>query len=55
MGTHTRESLKLMGDRVTDAVLRVFRGERPEFVVNPEVYDRSPTIPPTRQKTALNL
>jgi D-3-phosphoglycerate dehydrogenase len=38
MGTHTRESLQLMGDRVTDAVLRVFRGERPEFVVNPEVY-----------------
>jgi D-3-phosphoglycerate dehydrogenase len=40
MGTHTRESLQLMGDRVTDAVLRIFRGERPEFVVNPEVYDR---------------
>jgi D-3-phosphoglycerate dehydrogenase len=48
MGTHTRESLALMGDRVADAVLRVFRGERPEFVVNPEVYDRSPTAPTTR-------
>lgn len=48
MGTHTRESLKLMGDRVTDAVLRVFRGERPEFVVNPEVYDRLPAGPATR-------
>ena len=48
MGTHTRESLKLMGDRVADAVLRVFRGERPEFVVNPEVYDRFPTAPATR-------
>jgi len=48
MGTHTRESLQLMGERVADAVLRVFRGERPEFVVNPEVYDRSPTIPTTR-------
>lgn len=45
MGTHTRESLRLMGDRVTDAVLRVFRGERPEFVVNPEVYDL-PSLPP---------
>jgi D-3-phosphoglycerate dehydrogenase len=48
MGTHTRESLKLMGDRVADAVLRVFRGERPEFVVNPEVYDRLPAAPTTR-------
>jgi D-3-phosphoglycerate dehydrogenase len=48
MGTHTRESLQLMGDRVTDAVLHVFRGERPEFVVNPEVYDRFPTAPTTR-------
>lgn len=50
MGTHTRESLQLMGDRVVDAVLRVFRGERPEFVVNPTVYDRSPTIPTTRKR-----
>lgn len=48
LGTHTRESLRLMGDRVTDAVLRVFRGERPEFVVNPEVYDRLPAAPSAR-------
>jgi D-3-phosphoglycerate dehydrogenase len=48
MGTHTRESLHLMGDRIADAVLRVFRGERPEFVVNPEVYDRFPTAPTSR-------
>lgn len=48
MGTHTRESLTLMGDRVAEAVLRVFRGERPEFLVNPEVYDRSPTAPATQ-------
>jgi len=48
MGTHTRESLKLMGDRVADAVLRVFRGEPPEFVVNPEVFDRFPAAPTTR-------
>ncbi|MEI8191800.1 MAG: phosphoglycerate dehydrogenase, partial [candidate division NC10 bacterium] len=40
MGTHTRESLQLMGDRAANTVLRVLRGERPEFVVNPEVYDR---------------
>jgi D-3-phosphoglycerate dehydrogenase len=42
MGTHTRESLQLMGDRAANTVLRVLRGERPEFVVNPEVYDRPP-------------
>ncbi|MBP1777735.1 MAG: 2-hydroxyacid dehydrogenase [candidate division NC10 bacterium] len=55
MGTHTRESLKLMGDRVAEAVLRVFRGERPEFVVNPEVYDRLPTAPNTRRQAALDV
>ena len=42
MGTHTRESLQLMGDRAANTVLRVLRGERPEFVVNPEVYNRPP-------------
>ena len=42
MGTHTRESLQLMGDRAADTVLRVLRGERPEFVVNPEVYNQPP-------------
>lgn len=46
MGTHTRESLQLMGDRVVDAVLRVLRGERPEFVMNPDVYDL-PSAPHT--------
>jgi len=48
MGTHTWESLQLMGDRVADAVLCVFRGVRPECVVNPEVYDRFPIAPNTR-------
>ena len=42
IGTYTRESLQLMGDRAADTVLRVLRGERPEFVVNPEAYDRPP-------------
>jgi D-3-phosphoglycerate dehydrogenase / 2-oxoglutarate reductase len=42
MGTHTRESLQLMGDRAADTVLRVLRGERPDFVINPEAYDRPP-------------
>jgi D-3-phosphoglycerate dehydrogenase len=39
MGTHTRESIRCMGDQVVDAVLRVLRGERPEHVVNPEVWE----------------
>jgi len=38
MGTHTRESIRCMGDQVVDAVLGVLRGERPEHVVNPEVW-----------------
>jgi D-3-phosphoglycerate dehydrogenase len=39
MGTHTRESVRCMGDRVVDAVLGVFRGERPEHIANPEVWE----------------
>lgn len=38
IGTYTRESLQLMGERCAEAVLRVLRGERPEFVVNPDAY-----------------
>jgi D-3-phosphoglycerate dehydrogenase len=48
MGTHTRESIRLMGDRVAQAVLCAFRGERPEYVVNPEVFDRPPASPADR-------
>jgi D-3-phosphoglycerate dehydrogenase len=44
MGTHTRESIRCMGDRVVDAVLRVLRGERPEHVVNPEVWERRKAV-----------
>lgn len=40
IGTYTKESLRLMGERCADAVLKALRGERPEFVVNPEVFDR---------------
>ncbi len=39
MGTHTRESLALMGHRAADAVLCTLRGEQPEFAVNPEVWN----------------
>jgi D-3-phosphoglycerate dehydrogenase len=41
IGTYTTESLQLMGERCADAVLKVRRGERPEFVVNPEVYQQN--------------
>lgn len=40
IGTYTTESLQLMGERCADAVLKVRCGERPEFVVNPEVYQQ---------------
>jgi phosphoglycerate dehydrogenase-like enzyme len=40
IGTYTTESLQLMGERCADAVLKVRRGERPECVVNPEVYQQ---------------
>jgi D-3-phosphoglycerate dehydrogenase len=43
IGTYTKESLRLMGDRCAEAVLRVLRGERPEFVVNPDVYSKGGT------------
>ena len=45
MGTHTRESLALMGGRVAEAVLREFRGLQAEFTVNPEVYRRRQGVP----------
>lgn len=38
MGTHTRESIGCMGERVVDAVLAVLGGARPDFVANPAVY-----------------
>ena len=44
MGTHTRESIRCMGDRVVDAVLGVLRGERPEHVVNPEVWEHRKAV-----------
>ena len=38
IGAYTKDALRMMGDRVVDRILRVFRGERPEFIINPEVY-----------------
>jgi D-3-phosphoglycerate dehydrogenase len=38
IGAYTKDALRMMGDRVVDSILRVFRGERPEFIINPEVY-----------------
>lgn len=46
IGPYTKESLRLMGERCADAVLKVLRCERPEFVVNPEVYQPEVTKEP---------
>ncbi|MBI4572899.1 MAG: hypothetical protein HY713_06390 [candidate division NC10 bacterium] len=45
IGPYTGESLRLMGDRCADAVLKILQGGRPEFVVNPEVYQPRGTNP----------
>lgn len=39
IGSYTKDALRMLGERVVESILRVFRGERPEFVVNPEVYN----------------
>jgi D-3-phosphoglycerate dehydrogenase len=44
MGTHTRESIRCMGDRVVDAVLSVLRGERPEHLVNPKGWEHRKAV-----------
>lgn len=40
--SNTPGALLAMGNGVTDAIIAVFEGSRPEFCVNPEVYDRKP-------------
>jgi len=39
MGSHTDQATYLMGRMALDACLAVLRGQRPEHVVNPEVYE----------------
>jgi len=38
IGSYTRDGLRMMGDLVVDSILKVFRGENPEFIINPEAY-----------------
>lgn len=38
IGSYTRDGLGLLGEMVVDSVLKVFRGEKPEFIINPEAY-----------------
>jgi len=40
VSSNTPGALLAMGNGVTDAIIAVFGGRRPEFCVNPEVYDR---------------
>jgi len=40
VSSNTPGALLGMGNGVTDAIIAVFNGQRPEFCVNPEVYDR---------------
>jgi len=37
---YTLEAIKRMGDMVTESVVAALRGERPPYVVNPEVFER---------------
>jgi D-3-phosphoglycerate dehydrogenase len=41
VSSNTPGALLAMGNGVVDAIMAVFSGERPEHVVNPEVYDRN--------------
>jgi D-3-phosphoglycerate dehydrogenase len=48
VASYTVETTARMEEACARAVLAVLRGERPEHVVNPEVYDRRPTAPDAR-------
>jgi phosphoglycerate dehydrogenase-like enzyme len=48
VASHTVETLARMEASCARAVLAMLRGERPDHVVNPEVYDRRPATPDTR-------
>jgi D-3-phosphoglycerate dehydrogenase len=38
IGSYTNDALRMLGDSVVDTILKVFHGERPECVINPEAY-----------------
>jgi D-3-phosphoglycerate dehydrogenase len=40
VSSNTPGALLAMGDGVVDAIMAVFNGQRPQYCVNPEVYDR---------------
>jgi len=44
VASFTREGRRRMGLTVVEDVLRALRGERPEFLANPEVWDRRRTV-----------
>ena len=39
LGASTHEAQARAGDIIVEQVVKALRGEKPEFVVNPEVYD----------------
>jgi D-3-phosphoglycerate dehydrogenase len=38
IGSYTNDALRLLGNSVVDTILKVFRGEKSEFIINPEAY-----------------
>jgi D-3-phosphoglycerate dehydrogenase len=38
IGSYTNDALRMPGDRVVDTILKVFHGEKSEFIINPEAY-----------------
>jgi len=38
IGSYTDDALRMLGDSTVDTILKVFRGEKSEFIVNPEAY-----------------
>jgi len=38
IGSYTNDALRMLGDSAVDTILKVFRGEKSEFIINPEAY-----------------
>ena len=38
IGSYTKDALRMLGDSVVDTILKLFHGEKSEFIINPEAY-----------------
>jgi len=38
IGSYTMDALRMLGDSVVDTILKLFHGEKSEFIINPEAY-----------------